>query len=179
MKKTVFVFVLLFIGIMLQAQIAIGKTSIDGNSILDFGTENKGIILPVVEVSPTNTYADGTILFDETDLKVKIRQDGNWLELSGEGSLQVQKDTNDLEITTARTLFTSDEEGNGVIIGSDTPSVDGVLVLEATENAQALTLPKVSNPQTSIKSPTAGTMVYDTVSKSLAVFDGKVWNYWR
>lgn len=179
MKKIGFTLSLFIIGITLQAQVAIGKTSVDGNGILDFGNENKGIILPVVRVNSDNNYTDGTVLFDQTDLKVKIRQNGDWLELSDEGSLEVQKDLNNLDITTPRTLFDSDEIGEGVIIGSETSSAKGILILEATEDAQALILPKVSNPHNTINSPTAGTMVYDTISQSLAVFDGKVWNYWK
>jgi hypothetical protein len=51
------------------------------------------------------------------------------------------------------------------------------LVLEST--SKALVLPKVANAETEIKSPAVGTMVYDLYSKSLAIFDGAKWNFWK
>jgi hypothetical protein len=40
-----------------------------------------------------------------------------------------------------------------------------------------MVFPKVASPDLNIPSPVAGTMVYDTVSQSVALFDGTVWNY--
>ena len=65
---------------------------------------------------------------------------------------------------------------NGVIIGKDSSLTPGVLVLESTTRAL---LPKVSNPQTSLKGSIAGTMVYDTDSGMLALYDGSTWSYWK
>lgn len=62
------------------AQIAIGKTSVDGAGILDFDT-GKGLILPWVEAAGTSD-ADGTLIFDTTDNKVKARINGAWVDLS-------------------------------------------------------------------------------------------------
>jgi hypothetical protein len=62
-------------------------------------------------------------------------------------------------------------------MGASTSSASGVLVLEST--SKALVLPKVANAETGIKSPVVGTMVYDLYSKSLAIFDGAKWNFWK
>jgi len=52
-------------------------------------------------------------------------------------------------------------------------------VLELRANDKALVLPKVENPHLNVKSPVPGMMVYDSNSKSLAIFDGLKWNYWN
>lgn len=181
--------IIILIGILVSgfafSQVSIGKTTVDGNGILDFGTDgNKGIILPIADISDTSlTYTDGTILMDKNDFIVKVRQDGDWLLLSDAGSLTVQLNDTNNPITTAAVINTSDEISDGVIIGDvdangkPISGAKGILVLEAAD--KALILPKVANPHTSIKSPVAGTICYDTTSDSLAVFDGKVWNYWK
>jgi hypothetical protein len=53
----------------------------------------------------------------------------------------------------------------------------GVLVLESAD--KAMILPKITNPHTTVKNPYPGMMCYDLTSKSLAVFDGANWNYWK
>ncbi|MGV0924683.1 hypothetical protein [Empedobacter tilapiae] len=176
MKKTLLV-ILIFFTTNIYAQVSIGKNIVDGNGILDFGTDNKGILLPVVNVSSSTSYENGTILMDFTDMKLKVMQNSAWLELSDSGSLLEQKDESNNTITTNRIMNTSQEDGEGVVIGAETSSAKGVLVLEATD--KALILPKVNKPHENILSPAAGTIVYDTESKSLAVFDGIVWSYWK
>lgn len=183
MKNTLYILALLAAN-MVSAQIAIGKNSINSGAILEFDSNsNKTIILPKAEISSSNTYTNGTILMDKTDLTIKVRQNNAWLKLSDEGSFVQQVDGNNTPTTTAYTPNTSDEVGKGVIIGEinvngeAASGADGVLVLEARD--KALVLPHIANPHTTIKSPVAGTMCYDTVSNSLAVFDGKVWNYWK
>lgn len=71
----------------------------------------------------------------------------------------------------------SAETGKGVIMGEAASSADGVLVLESQN--KAMILPQIAAPHLNVKSPYPGMMCYDTVSKTLAVFDGSVWNYWK
>lgn len=182
MKKSL-VIVGLIISNLSFAQLAIGKNSLDQGVILDFGeTSTRAIILPKVDISLSSTFTNGTILMDKTEKKIKVRVNGSWLSLSDEGSFDEQLDPNTSDpITTATVLSVGDEVDKGVLIGTiptnplDEPQ--GVLVLESS--TQAMILPKVENPHLNIKSPVAGTVCYDTVSDSLAVFDGKVWNYWK
>ncbi len=176
MKKIIYLSILVFSNYA-YSQVAIGKENVEGSGIMDFGNQNKGIILPIIEVDPSGVYSNGTLAVDQTDKKVKVYQNGAWLELSDEGSFDIQLDGSNNPTTTAANINTSGDVGEGVVIGSETASVDGVLVLEATD--KALILPKVANPHLTILSPVAGTMVYDTYSNSLAVFDGMVWSYWR
>ena len=75
-------------------------------------------------------------------------------------------------------LNTGADVGNGVIIGANISSKPGVLVLESS--TRALILPYVANPHTTIgNNASIGTIVYDTTSDSLALFDGVNWHYWQ
>ena len=203
MKKLSILFVLIQM-INVDAQINFGKPQFEDKALMDFalieGVEEidpedsedirelslnyKGIILPIIELSSTGLYTDGTFAVDKNDKKIKIFGDGEWLPLSDEGSFDAITDKElGKEISTAVIFNTSNEVGGGVVIGTPNSngevatSAEGVLVLEAED--QALILPRVPDPHLNIASPVAGTMCYDTVSKSLAIFDGVVWNYWK
>ncbi|MCT2561899.1 hypothetical protein [Chryseobacterium herbae] len=152
---------------MAYAQVAIGKETVDGDGILDFkpNTTN-GILLPIVETLPTNAV-EGTILMDKNDKVVKMKTDSEWISLSDPGSI---------DNVTFNTSAETPAQTN-VIIGSTTTTAPGVLVLESPD--KALILPKVAAPHISVKDPFPGMICYDTVSKTLAVFDGLKWSYWK
>lgn len=151
------------------AQVAIEKETVDGNStVLDFNntpTNTKGIILPATQGLPTGSPANGTFIFDKSDDKIKVYENDIWKPLSDTGN------------SSAVIVNTSDETGNGVVIGTQAGSADGVLVLESPD--KAMILPKISAPHLNVKNPYPGMICYDTVSKTFAVFDGTVWNYWK
>src|SRR5690606_21318188 len=173
MKKIINSIIFLSLATFVSAQVAIGKEEINGTStILDFydGTDNfRGIILPAVDEAPASLTTDnnGTFLFDVSDKKLKMYENDTWVELSDEGD-----DTNLIVNTTDE-----NNEDEGVIIASEASEAKGLLVLESTD--KAVILPKIANPHTTVKSPYPGMMCYDTASKSLAVFDGSLWNYWK
>lgn len=152
-----------------NAQTAINKRTAENSSVLDFpvGT-TKGIILPAVETLPA-TPANGTFLFDKVAKIVKMYQNGVWVDLSGVGDIAGP-------VPLAPYSGTVDN-GKQTVMGARSTAVDGVLVLESPD--KALVLPKISNPHLNVKSPYPGMMCYDTDRKALAVFDGKVWNYWK
>ncbi len=165
----IFIISALFLGAsfgQIKAQIAINSNSINSAAILDFpsGT-NKGIILPIIEMLP-NTAVNGTILMDKNDLKIKMKQNGLWVEMSGSGSVA------------GVNFNTSSENANAsLILGASNSTASGVLVLEST--TKAMILPKVASPHLNVKSPRAGMICYDTVSNTMAIFDGVNWNYWK
>lgn len=167
MKRLIFTLIVATVAVVsASAQTGIETRTPAASSVLDFATgTTKGIILPAVDNLPTSP-ANGTFFFDKNDAKIKMRQNGVWVELSGTGS-------------TAGLVPYSGTTDNAkqTVIGNITTAVDGVLVLEASN--KALVLPKIANPHLTVKSPYAGMMCYDTVSKSLAVFDGTLWNYWK
>ncbi|WP_347220020.1 hypothetical protein [Chryseobacterium sp.] len=151
------------------AQVAIEKPMIDGTStILDFNNipgNVKGLVLPSTSGVATGALANGTFIFDITDLKVKVYENDVWKPLSDAGNLGTI------------TVNNAPERGKGVIIGAPSSAADGVLILESLN--KAMILPQITTPHLNVKSPYPGMICYDTASKSLAVFDGSVWNYWK
>ncbi|MGX9985020.1 hypothetical protein [Soonwooa purpurea] len=176
MKKIILTTTALVVTNLVSAQVAIGKEAVNGNSaLLDFydQTDNfRGIILPTVDninnaLATTTTQNNGTFLFDKSDAKLKMYENGAWVELSDTG--------NKTQIVNNTTIENS--QNQGAIIGKNTSNAKGVLVLESAD--KAMILPKIANPHITVKSPYPGMMCYDTVGKALAVFDGNVWNYWK
>ncbi|OCA77163.1 hypothetical protein BBI01_01485 [Chryseobacterium artocarpi] len=151
------------------AQVAIGKQVVDGNStVLDFNNvtgNTKGLILPATSGLPTGTLVNGTFIFDVTDNKVKMYENDTWKPLSDAGN------------SSAVVANTSAELGKGVVMGAASSTADGVLVLESSD--KAMILPQVATPHINVKNPYPGMMCYDITSKTLAIFDGSVWNYWK
>lgn len=151
-------------------QVAIGKNSITNSSvILEFAdATTNGINLPLVATLPVaGALVNGTILLDRNDSKVKWCANGAWVDLTGTGNVTLVSPTPNPSVDT----------GGGTIIGATSSLASGAMVLESTN--KALILPKVTDPHTNVKSPIAGMMVYDTTSKSVAVFNGTNWSYWE
>jgi hypothetical protein len=151
----------------LNAQTAIDKLTVDGSSaLLDFATgTSKGIILPAVTTLPA-TPANGTFLYDKNDSKVKMYENSIWVNLSTQGG-------NSSDIL----AYNGTAANTKSIMGDQSTTADGVLVLESTN--KAMILPKVALPHLNVPNPYPGMMCYDTTSKSLAVFDGTSWTYWK
>lgn len=151
------------------AQVAIGKQAVNGNStVLDFDNvsgNTKGLILPATSGLPTGSLVNGTFVFDVNDKKVKVYENDVWKPLSDAGSSSAVVANNSAEV------------GQGVIIGATSSTADGVLILESPD--KAMILPQIAVPHINVKNPYPGMICYDTASKTLAVFDGSVWNYWK
>lgn len=158
-----------------SAQVAIGgkETITNPSVLLEFEeNSNKVLIVPAVEntanaLSATPANSNGTFLFDKSDKIFKVYSNDAWMELTEAGS------TTGIENNTATEQVT---ELAGVIIGSNTTETKGALVLSHPE--KAMVLPKVSEPHLNVK-PYPGMMCYDTKTKSLAVFNGENWYYWK
>lgn len=187
--KNIFAIILLTTITSINAQVIIGDaagTATDKTSVLlDFAkNQNKGIIVPYVRTLPTSlpTRTEGTILLDVSDptkarMKVynanTISGTNGWQDLSGQ----------DANLTTPVNYLTAQPTGvtetnSKAIIGAQTSSADGVLVLEST--TKAMVLPMVLDVQ-NIPSPSPGMMVYVNKSgaKRLAVFNGSKWSFWK
>lgn len=148
------------------SQVAIDKLTVDGTStLLDFASgTSKGIILPAVQTLPT-APANGTFLFDKNDAKIKMYENGVWVDLSDTGDA-----TNVL-------AYNGVDKSTQTVMGAESTNVDGVLVLEARD--KAMILPKIASPHLNVPKPYPGMMCYDTDAKALAVYDGSVWSYWK
>lgn len=159
-----------FTAITAKSQIAIGKTTITNTSVsLEFtDAENKGIILPYVE-DKSGITENGSVIFDNSDHKVKYLKDNSWFDLSvdttGKSAIAIQQTKT--ELTTAKTGIGTN--------GAD--STNGILVL--TDTDKAMILPRVASPHLNIINPASGMMVYDTTKKQLAVYNGTVWSFWK
>lgn len=172
MKNIITTIALVFVSISIHAQIAIGKQTVSNTSVsLEFdNTENRGLILPYVETK-TGITENGTIIYDVSDHKVKYLKDTNtWQDLSVDAT-----GVADISIQTGKTEATTAKAAIGTAAATDT--TPGVLVLSDTD--KAMILPKVANPHTSIINPAPGMMVYDTVKRQLAVYNGTVWSFWK
>ena len=170
MKKTISI-VLLIISSLSLAQVAIGKDQVTNSSVsLEFNnSENKGLILPYVETK-TGITEDGSVIYDTTDHKVKYLKGGSWFDLSVDTTGQA-----DLSIQSTKTEKASARTAIGANGATDTTK--GILVL--TDANKAMILPKVASPHLNIINPAPGMVVYDTSAKQLAVYNGKVWSFWK
>ena len=171
MKKNILITLLTIITISIKSQVAIGKTGLTNSSVsLEFSdTENKGIILPYIE-DKSGITENGSVIYDNSDHKVKYLKDNSWFDLSvdntGKADISIQQSKT--EIRTAKT---------GIGTNSDADTTDGILVLSDTD--KAMILPKVASPHLNIMNPAPGMMVYDTTKKQLAVYNGTVWSFWK
>ncbi|SFI12664.1 hypothetical protein [Halpernia frigidisoli] len=171
MKNNIVLLAVLF-SISTFSQVAIGKNSTTNSSVsLEFGNANKGVILPwVTSSAATSGAVDGTMIFDIVDKKIKFKSNGSWMDyttdLTGVVDTKIQNTLQ--ENLTAK-----------VAIGKDnsTDTAPGILVL--TDTDKAMILPKVANPYLNIINPSAGMVVYDTVSHQMATFNGTVWSFWK
>lgn len=172
MKKSFFI-IFGLVSIFSYSQVAIGKNTISNSSVsLEFGsTENRGILLPwVTSAAAVSGAVNGTIIYDTSDKKVKIKNNTTWFDLS--------IDQNGVVDTTLQNTKT--ELPNAKVLIGGNPTTDttpGILVLGDTN--KAMILPKVASPHLNIINPSPGLMVFDTVKKQICVFNGTVWSFWR
>lgn len=177
MKKTILITTLLMFSSYAFSQMIIGdeigsandKTSV----LLDFAVnQNKGIILPATQSLPSGSgLAEGTILLDASNpVEAKVQYyNGTWQDLSSGNKADIS--------SFIATQPNSDETSKGVIIGAESSSAEGVLILESTD--KAMILPMVDNTDNVIN-PSPGMMVYinKVGAKRLAVFNGSKWTFW-
>jgi hypothetical protein len=171
--------VVVFMGtLLIPAQIAIGKTPTVNTSVsLEFGNENRGMILPWV--TNTNAVAGavyGTMVYDLSDHKVKTKYVSGWKDLSVDATGTTVDPLTNVDGVVIQDSHTENTDAE-VTIGSTQTSDTGILILEDTD--KAMILPKVASPHLNIINPAPGMMVYDTTAKQLAVFNGTVWSFWK
>lgn len=174
MKNIISIFALT-ISQILFSQVIIGNnigTAANKTSVLmEFANNNKGIILPYVRTLPT-VPTEGTIVLDATDgTKARVKYyKGSWFDLSG----------TDANITTELSTQPNiaEDTASKVILGSETSTANGVLVLES--NTKSLVLPIVDDVN-KIPSPSPGMLVFvnKTGAKRLAVYNGAYWSFWK
>ncbi|MBB4807526.1 hypothetical protein HNP38_002832 [Chryseobacterium defluvii] len=175
--KNIFIIIWALSSGVVFSQVAIGKTSVSSPSVsLDFGAENRGMILPwVTSTGAVTGVVNGTMVYDLADKKVKVKYASGWKDLS----VETTGTTVDPLTTVDGVLIQNAATENAMAktsIGAPT-SAPGILVLEDTN--KAMVLPKVASPHLNIINPSPGMIVYDTFNKQLAVFNGTNWSFWR
>jgi hypothetical protein len=145
-----------------QAKIAIGKTSVDGDALVDFGTEVRGIVIaPVVNVT-TMVASPGTIAFDGNTGSFRyLNNSGNWSTVIPGGATG--------GVQTGTGIYQT-------LIGSTSSATKGVIIFgKDTGENKALVLPKLANGNLRFNNPIAGLIYYDTVLKAIMVYNGTKW----
>jgi hypothetical protein len=163
MKKNIILNLALVFSFFIQvpAQVAIGKTSISGSGILDFGTSAstiRTIVINPINLPTCNASTLGAIASNASTGQFSTCNGTTW--------------TNNGTVSSSVTVSGTDS-GNGVILGATSSSTSGALILEATD--KALILPKYSYPDLQIKIPTRGALVYDTTRKAVVYYNGSAW----
>ena len=197
--KNIFLTLSILVSACASAQVAIGKASLtkladnitpNPSISLEFGNENRGIVLPwvngtnnttpFISGSPTTEIvANGTIVFSTNDAKIKVKYASGWKDLTVKNNTDIIPGITNQTVNTSLQDSLSDLETAKVLIGGnpDTDTTPGILVLADTD--KAMVLPKVASPHLNIVNPSPGMMVYDTTKKQLAVFNGTVWSFWN
>lgn len=177
--KKIYLLIGFISSLILTAQVTIGRDFLSSEAVLlEFGIENKGLILPWVDsanavdsdsnsgTSNTNGAVAGTFIFDSSNNRIKLKKNNHWKDLSG----------NDGVSDRATIINRPEIPENGVLIGSSTTSARGILIVESTN--QAMVLPRVDSFQ-DIVDPAPGMMVFVKNTKMLAVYNGVTWSFWK
>ena len=208
MSKNIINISFLFLAAFATAQVAIGKTEITTipplNTVMnpsislefgDYASPNgKGIIVPWVTSETAVTSAvSGTIVYDTTDKIMKYKvptsvSPSGWFHLSKNETTTVDGTQNFDTTGAVDPALQNTLDGNGNVLADAatakvsigtiaTPDVPGILVLEDAN--KAMILPKMPNPHLNIINPEPGTMAFDTTTNQLAIYNGKVWSFWK
>ena len=180
--KNIFLSLMFLTAMPLSAQMNIGGTTISStSSSLEFGTGNKGVILPWVTSETAVTSAvNGTLIFDLATEKIKVKKKATgWTDLTTKNKTDVITGITNKTVDDSLQRNLDEKPGSKTLIGGNpaNDTTSGILVLGDTN--KAMILPKVVAPHINIKEPSAGMIVYDTAAKQLAVFNGTVWTFWK
>ena len=145
----------------IETRLGIGKTSVDGGGIMDFGTEVRGLVIaPVADVS-TMDASPGTIAFDGNTGSFRYFDGTSWSAGISGGTTGGEAAGTDLYYN---------------MLGTETSTAKGVLIFgEDTGETKALILPKIPNGYLRFNNPVAGLIYYDTIHKAVMVYNGVSW----
>jgi aryl-phospho-beta-D-glucosidase BglC (GH1 family) len=163
MKTTTTILALILsLGLYAQDQkLAIGKTSVDGDALVDFGDELRGMVLAPIQDATSSGASAGTIAFDGNTGSFRYYDGTAWSAVIPGGETGGH--------ATGTDTFKQ-------LIGTTSSSANAVVVLgENTGEDQAMVLPKLENGNLKFNNPVAGLMYYDTALKAVLVYNGNAW----
>jgi hypothetical protein len=146
-----------------EQKLAIGKLSVDGDALVDFGTELRGMVIaPITDVTTmTPAPSAGTIAFDGATGSFRVYDGTSWSTAASGGVIGGAAAGTD--------TFQQ-------LIGAETSATTGVVVMgEDTGETQAFVLPKLENGNLRFNNPVTGLMYYDTALKAVMVYNGNGW----
>ncbi len=173
MKKLLLHTLLILFGFQFSySQISIGNEPIKENSVLGFGNEIKGLLLPRV-ISSNAVIAGlggrvGTLIYDYQDGCMKLYTSVGWTAcppLRGVSGV----------------LSGTDNPTAKVIIGSNNSSIEGGLILTSPNTTtpgkrMGLNLPVIEDLVSGFANPVEGMLVYNKTNQTLSASDGVRWN---
>ena len=161
----------------------------------DYAAPNgKGIVSPwVTSAAAVTGVVSGTIVYDINDKIMKYKvptsvSPTGWFNLSKNETTTVDGTQNFDTTGAVDPALQNTLDGNGNVLADAatakvsigtiaTPDVPGILVLEDAN--KAMILPKMPSPHLNIINPEPGTMAFDTTTNQLAIYNGKVWSFWK
>ena len=203
MYKKILTTIMLAVVTGANAQVIIGgvngtaanKTSV----LLEFEAgQNKGIIVPYVRTLPTgNALVGGSIILDASTagaarMKYYNAVTSAWVDLSGTGANSLSGDLTGANLLPKQPTIAESTTSRAIIGNVPDPIPanfpEGALVLNS--DTKAMVLPTVGTiveggiTKVNVPNPSPGMMVYvintdDSAKKSLAVYNGTIWTYWK
>ncbi|WP_147439140.1 hypothetical protein [Faecalibacter macacae] len=183
MKKYIYLLSLFCLANFTSAQMKIGENNKITNSsvLLEFdnlnGANKKGIVLPVYYMPPSRrsleNIKNGTFVVDYASNQIKVYENDKWVFLTPTDRNILRKPIRNDD---------SNNIGKGVLITDDknvSENYESQGGLELVSETKALVLPHIKNPHLNVTRPIMGFMCYDTVTESIAMFDGTYWHYWK
>ncbi len=176
MKKN-YISIFILFTMCAKAQVGIGKTALSSTSVsLEFGSENRGMVLPWVTSSTAVSNAEnGTLVYSLADHKINVKYNSGWKDLTVDNSGNTIDPLTGIDGAIIQNNLS--EINNSKVTIGNISSVAGILVLGDSD--KAMVLPKVANPHLNIINPSPGMMVFDTAKKLFAVYNGTVWSFWK
>src|SRR5690625_4340642 len=99
MKNIFIISTILLSSVADKAQLGIVKDDVSSPAVsLEYGDQNKDLLLPWVDNTSTvdaNGAVNGTIVFDTEEMKVKVKYDSGWKDLSIEEGTTINPLTNE------------------------------------------------------------------------------------
>ncbi len=147
---------------VVHAQVIIGGSTVSESqtsSLLEFTSgSGRAIFIHPANLPLCQSATQGAIAFNNSNGSINFCNGTTWATTTGG--------------TTGATV-PSTESGKGVIIGSDTSTQKGALILESL--SKALIMPKIAHGQLNIKTLKAGLLFYDTATKRINFYNGNFW----
>lgn len=167
--KTLYILLYLGLGMgIFSSQVGIDKTTgLGANSILEFGSQARGIRLsPIENVNNMIAPVPGTIVFDGATGSLRFLSQLGWSAPRSGGII-------------GGGIVLPDVNKQGVIINATSSSVPGALILgKDTGEARILVLPNVGTPESKMLNPPTGLIVYDMDTDIIKVWNGNSWKFY-